>query len=121
MGFAARLPVLDDFGQVIPEDSIQLTMRPPQVRAFSLLAVAGLGALVFNGLRPQPPRSADCSIYEPCTPREEFYKSRSALIGAVVGFMVGGAIIPDRGIDRWQAVEILRARRRFVRQSTTPP
>jgi hypothetical protein len=120
-GFRPLLPVLDDFGQVIPEDSIRLTMRPPNSRAISILATAAAGAMMFHLIRPKAPNDADCSIHEPCTAREKFYNSRAPLAGAVVGFILGYGLIRDERVDRWQAVEILRARRRYSRQSATPP
>ena len=119
---AARqlLPVLDDYGQVIAEDSIRATMRPPEPILSRLAAATIVGAFVFHVVRPKPAKGADCSIYDPCTPREEYYKN-AWVAGAAVGFIVGYGTIGDKSLSRWQAVEILRARRRAQHKSVTPP
>jgi uncharacterized membrane protein YeaQ/YmgE (transglycosylase-associated protein family) len=110
------LPVLDDFGQVIPEDLIQSTTRPKNPRRVRINLVLGVvgGAIAGALVHPRPKDGADCSVYEPCTAQERFYNDTSFLVGAVVGLIAGWAF-PDGSVSRWQAVELLRAKRRAER------
>ena len=112
-GADSLLPVLDDYGQPIPEDLIRATMRSASTghKVRMRLGGAVLGALAFALIHPRPKDGADCSIYQPCTDQEKFYKDFTWLLGAGVGFTVGWGLETD-DVTRWQAVEILRARRR---------
>lgn len=107
------LPVLDDSGQVIPEDLILATMRPASTaRSVVRFAVGALiGGLLFNVVTPHPPGHADCSIYEPCTNQERVYRDFSWVVGAGVGMTIAWAAGSNE-VTRWKAVEILRAKRR---------
>lgn len=118
--FRRLLPVFDDYGQVISEDTISATMRPARDHKW-ILAYALIGAVVFHAIRPTAPNGADCSIYEPCTAREEFYNTTAWFAGGVVGLMLGYGAISAKSIERAEAVEILRARRRAEHQAMPPP
>jgi hypothetical protein len=112
------LPVYDDFGLVIPEDLIRATLRDGgRQRRINLVISTLAGAALFALLSPDPLNGADCSIYDPCTPRERYYKDHAAVWGLGVGFIVGFAL-PDGSVDRWEAVERLRAQRRAAQDST---
>lgn len=106
------LPVLDDAGVVITEEQIKAAMSHSggKALAFTLLG-AGLGALVMQGVLPQPKGGADCSIYEPCTDREKVYVNVGPWAGALLGAVLM-ATIPDYGRDRFEAVEHIRRQRR---------
>jgi hypothetical protein len=113
-----RLPVLDDAGDVISEELIQFTMRPPRWVIRRPLLGALTGFVVF-ALASDPGRN--CSPYEPCSPREKWTRDVGPLLGIFVGAVVGIAL-PDQSIDRWRAVEIIRAERRAASTpALTPP
>ena len=113
---AERLPVLDDDGNVISEDAIQQLMRPPKWQIRRPLVGALVGLVMFT-LANQPAGNADCSVYNPCTPREEWRQSGAPLIGLIVGTMLGFAT-PDGRIDRWRAVEMIREERRNAKAAS---
>ena len=115
---AERLPVLDDDGNVIPEDLIAATMRPGGHNVLRPLVGVLMGLLVFV-VTSQPQNDAACDIYEPCTPREEWRRTYAPWTGLAVGLMVGFAL-PNGSIDRWKAVETLRAQRRTEKAARTP-
>lgn len=114
---AQPLPVLDHDGQVISEDLIRATMRDRGGRRVLYVLVSAIaGSAVFAALtRPDH----DCSIYDPCTPQEKYYRDHAPLVGLFVGSLVG-AMIPNYSVDRARAVEILRERRRAARALGTP-
>jgi hypothetical protein len=106
------LPVRDDAGTIITEDEIKAAMKKSGSTATLMTMLgAGLGAILFDGLLPNPKDGADCSIYEPCTDREEMYKDLGPWAGAIIGglFM---AIVPDWERDRYEAVALIRRQRR---------
>lgn len=102
-----RLPVLDYDGNVIPEDSIAAAMRRGgRVMRPLLGALAGL--LVFTATNQA---GHACDIYDPCTPREKWRRDVAPVTGLLVGLMVGIAM-PNGSVNRSQAVELIRSRRR---------
>lgn len=114
---AQPLPVLDDYGVAISEDLIRATMRGKGRRALlNPLTGALIGLSVF-ALATNP--GLECSIYEPCTPREEFYMNTGPVVGMIVGILVGAAL-PDGSVNREQAVALLRDRRRAASAGGTP-
>ena len=113
---AERLPVLDDDGNVIPEAAIQQLMRPPKWQIRRPLVGALFGMLMFT-LANQPAGNADCSVYTPCTPREEWRQGSAPLVGLIVGTMLGFAT-PDGRVDRWRAVEMIREARRNAKAAS---
>ncbi len=112
------LPVTDDAGHVITEAEIASRLRPR--RTVLLVALSALGGIVLGeAMRPRPPTPApgydECSPYNPCSPREAFYRENLWWAGAVVGGMIGLAI--PTGVDRLQAVAIIRRERAAARAS----
>jgi hypothetical protein len=105
-----RLPVFDDAGEIISEELIRQTMKPPSKRRFFLFgSLAGLA--IFTVATRTGDR--DCSIYEPCSPREKFRKSWGPWIGFGVGTLVGLAVPTD--VDREAAIKKIRHERRTAR------
>jgi hypothetical protein len=112
------LPVLDDFGIVIPERLIRVRVRPRKGMRVGLgLVGAVAGALIGTALST-PEGNPDCSIYEPCSDREKFYQGTLPVFGFLLGFFLT-AVIPDYGTDRFEAIEKIRAERR-ARQGGIP-
>lgn len=111
-----RLPVLDDEGNVIPEGMIQLKMRPAQWGIRRPL-VGALVGLVLLAAVTNPGR--DCDPYEPCSPRERFMRDTGPVLGLVVGTLIG-LTVEDKSIDRWQAVELIRAERLAAKAGVSP-
>ena len=109
------LPVLDYAGKEIPEDQIQMTMRPGRVRKWRVVTGAFLGMLGFAALTIS---QHDCTIYDPCTAREKYLETFGWGTGIVVGGLVGAATAPA-GIDRWRAIQIIRDQRK-AESETTP-
>lgn len=107
-----RLPVLYDDGTVIPESLIAERMRPVGGRVWRPAALGVLGMIVYT-LASQPKGNAECDIYDPCTPREEWRAQFAPWVGLAVGIMAGVATRGNGRIDRWRAVEMLRAERRL--------
>jgi hypothetical protein len=107
-----RLPVYDEAGALISEELIRQTMKPPSARRFFLFgSLAGLA--VFTVATRTGDR--DCSIYEPCSPREKFRKSWGPWVGFGVGTLVGLSV--PTGVDREAAIKQLRRERRIARLS----
>jgi hypothetical protein len=105
------LPILDDAGQVITEDDIRAAMSDGGGRRLMYTTLGALiGALVLYNAVPGN-LDADCSVYEPCTEREEFYRDWSVVVGGVTGALITG-MAPEYGRDRFEAVEYIRALRR---------
>jgi hypothetical protein len=104
---AERLPVVDNGGNVIPEAAIEARIRPGRWRVTKTLLGALAGLIVFV-LATDP--SAECLSWDPCTPREEWMSDTGPWVGLIVGGLVGAAI-PDGRVDRWRAIEIIRAER----------
>lgn len=102
---AIRLPVYDDYGQIIPEDLIQSKLKAPSKRWW-VLHTTLVWVVFVAATRP----GADCTIYDPCTPREEFRAQHGLWIGLPVGAMIATAI--NVGVDRERAVWIIRSERR---------
>jgi hypothetical protein len=108
------LQVLDDAGRVITEQEIQARLQPRYGRRLYVVGMLA-GLLVGTVVSSQPER--ECSIYEPCSPREEFTKGNAWWVGLVTGTLLGFSI-PD-GVNREQAVARIRAERRA--SAGTPP
>lgn len=111
-----RLAVYDDDGVLISEREILATMRPARWGIWRPAIGALVGVVLFTVVT-QP--SSDCSIYEPCTQQERFARDLGPWVGLAVGTMLG-LTIPNQSIDRWQAVEILRAERRAAKARSAP-
>jgi hypothetical protein len=103
---AVPLPVLDNHGNVIPEDLIRATMQKKQPFWRVVLGALAGGMMFTVVSRPGP----DCSIYDPCTPKEKHYKAYAPTVGLFVGALVGAAYATAT-VDREQAVKLLRERR----------
>jgi hypothetical protein len=112
----APLSVLDDFGDMIPESLIQSHMRHGGVRwymqPFGFLAG---GVVAYAGL-PHGKSSNSCSIYDPCSDREKFYRGSSFWVGGVIGALLLNAAVP--GTTRFQAIERIRQERRAIHSET---
>jgi len=108
------LPVLDDSGREIPESLIVSTMRPGTVRMRRVVTTALLGGILFAALNTS---GHDCDIYDPCTQREKFRESFGWVTGLFVGGFLGVASASP-GIDREQAVKLIRDQRRAEERRT---
>jgi hypothetical protein len=106
-----RIAVLDDDGNVIPEELIRATMRPERFRILRPVVGALVGMAIFAAATMPP---GDCSIYEPCSPREKYLNGFGPSVGLVVGALIGAAL-PVGKIDRAEAVEMIRAERRAAK------
>lgn len=112
------LPVLDDFGAVIPEQLIQrnVTSRMGARIGFGLLGAAA--GYWLGKVLSVPSGDPDCSIYEPCSEREKYFMANLPVLGALVGFLLT-AVAPDYETDRFDAIAKIRAGRR-MRQGRVP-
>jgi len=117
---AMPLPVYDDFGELITRAEIEDRMRSGK-GAGILGGVAGAVAGLYIGLLIA---DAICEVFyfyplppEPCSPREEALQEVAAW-GSLAWGITGGFLIGDRlrGIDRWEALEKIRAERRAARR-----
>ena len=104
------LQILDNSGQPITESQIQRKMRPSRARwvAYPLGFIIG-GSIVYVAA-PKGPSQDNCSIYEPCSKREEFYRNTSFIAGGVIGLIFGGALSANT-VDRFEAIEMIRQER----------
>ena len=112
------LPLLDDFGTPITEAEIKRYQKRNKAKwylqPFGLIAGAALG----YGAVPKGPSEDNCSIYDPCSDREKFYRSSGALVGGVVGILLMNAAGP--GLDRYQAIQVIREERRLIHMRNVP-
>ncbi len=113
------LPVLDDYGQVIPESLIR-----SRVKSRTGLRIAGglLGGIVGAAIGyavSVPDGSPDCSIYEPCSDREKYYQGALPALGFVLGFLLTG-VVPDYDTDRFDAINQIRRERGALRGGYRP-
>jgi len=104
------LPVLDDYGRVIPESLIQ-----SRVKSRTGLRIVGglLGGIIgatIGYAASVPEGNPDCSIYEPCSDREKYYQGALPALGFLVGFLLTG-VVPDYETDRFDAIEQIRRQR----------
>jgi hypothetical protein len=106
-----RIAVLDDDGNVIPEELIRATMRPERFRILRPVVGAIAGMTIF-AVATMPP--GDCSIYDPCSPREKYMYGAGPFVGLLVGGLIGAAL-PVGKVDRAEAVEKIRAERRAAK------
>jgi hypothetical protein len=106
-----RIAVLDDDGNVIPEELIRATMRPERFRILRPV-VGGLAGMAIFAAATMPP--GDCSVYDPCSPREKYMYGVGPFVGLLVGGLVGAAL-PVGKVDRADAVERIRAERRAAK------
>ena len=104
-----RLPVYDDAGTVIPEELIRQTMKPPSNRRLWLVGSI-VGLITFTMATRT---DGDCSIYEPCSPREKWRKQWGPWVGFGVGTLVG--LSYPTGTDREAAITQIRRERRMGR------
>ena len=106
---AVPLPALDDMGNPITRVEIEARMRPGGAMGF----LGGvLGGLVggFLGLLGA---IGECGILENCSPREDALAEVWFLSGLTWGAVLGGIGAHElREIDRWEALERIRAERR---------
>ena len=108
------LPVLDNFGAVIPERFILSRVKSGTGARIGVgLLGAAAGVLIGRALSI-PGGNPDCSKYEPCSDREKYYKATLPGLGLLVGFLLT-AVVPDYGTDRFEAIEKIRAERRARR------
>src|SRR5512146_2821688 len=75
------LPVLDDFGDMIPESMIQKHMRHGSIRWYMQPFGFIAGGIVAYAAFPHGKSNDNCSIYDPCSDREKFYRGSSFWIG----------------------------------------
>jgi hypothetical protein len=113
---SSRLLVLDDFGDVIPEQLIKSRMRSSGARWWEQpLAFIG-GAAIAYLVAPKGPNNNNCSEFDPCTDREKFYQTTSIPVGGAIGVLVLNALSP--GVDRFQSVAKIREERRLIHEAT---
>jgi len=106
------LPVLDDFGVPITEKEIRRYQGSGGARWFHQPLAFIIGAAALYAAVPKGTSTENCSIYDPCSDREKFYRSTSALTGGVLGVILVNAVGP--GLNRWQAIEKVRQDRRVM-------
>jgi hypothetical protein len=106
---ARALPVYDDFGVEITLSEIEGRMRSGRGMAVlggvlgGALGLAIGGAIAFD----------QCGIFEECSPRDEAIGGVAVLAGLAWGVALGSMVAESaRTIDRWEAVELIRAERR---------
>lgn len=108
---AEPLPVLDDFGVPITLEEIEARMR------------SGAGAAVLGGLLGGGLGLAlgaviafdQCGLWERCSPREEAIGGVAILAGLAWGAALGSmGARGAREVDRWEALELIRAERRLA-------
>ena len=104
------LQILDNSGQPITEAQIQRKMRPSRARWVAYPLGFLIGGFIVYSAAPKGPSEDDCSIYEPCSKREEFYRRSSFIVGGVIGMIAGGALSANK-VDRFEAIEIIRQER----------
>ena len=68
------------------------------------------GAAALYAAVPKGSSEDNCSIYDPCSDREKFYRSSSAITGGILGVLIFNAAGP--GLTRWQAIQKVREERR---------
>ena len=110
------LPVLDDFGDMIPESMIQKHMRHGSIRWYMQPFGFIAGGIVAYAAFPHGKSNDNCSIYDPCSDREKFYRGSSFWIGGIVGTLILNAA--GAGTSRIQAIEQIRAERREIHSAT---
>lgn len=110
------LPVLDDFGDMIPESMIQKHMRHGSIRWYMQPFGFIAGGIVAYSAFPHGKSNDNCSIYDPCSDREKFYRGSSFWIGGVIGTLILNAA--GAGTSRIQAIEQIRAERRVIHSAT---
>jgi hypothetical protein len=112
----APLPVVDDFGDMIPEPLIQSHMRHGRVRWYMQPVGFIAGGLVAYAGLPHGKSNDNCSIYDPCSDREKFYRESSFWVGGLIGSLLLNAAGP--GTTRLQAIERIREERRAIHSET---
>lgn len=112
---AAPLQILDDFGQPITESQIRRKMKPSRARWAAYPLGFLVGAFVVGAGAPRGPSKDNCSVYEPCSDREKFYRSSSVIAGGMIGLILGGAAAAG-GTDRFEAIDKIRLERRGARR-----
>jgi hypothetical protein len=105
------LPVFDDVGVLISEESIAAQIRRGRNRQVvaGLLGLLG-GALIMGGWGFD-----QCDLFEQCSDREEFHSASAIWFGGAIGLVFGAGVIAP-GLDRWSAVESIRGERRAQRE-----
>jgi hypothetical protein len=112
---AAPLQILDDFGQPITESDIQRRMKHSRWRWLAQPAGFILGAVLIGNAVPKGDSKDHCSIYEPCSDREKFYRSSGYVVGGVIGLLFMNVAIAGSNTTRLEAVEMVREERRSAR------
>ena len=111
---ATPLQILDDSGKPITESQIRRKMRPSRSRWVAYPMGFIIGGLIVGVAAPRGPSKDNCSIYEPCSDREKFYRSTSILAGGIIGMIFGGAVVAKK-VDRIEAIDMIRQERRSTR------
>ena len=104
------LQILDNSGLPITEAQIQRRMQPPKSRWVAYPLGFLIGGFILYAATPKGPSEDHCSIYEPCSDREEFFRSSSFIAGGMIGLIFGGALAANK-VDRFEAIEMIRNER----------
>lgn len=104
------LQVLDDYGVPITEQDIKRYQGKGGARWFMQPIAFIAGAAALYAAVPKGSSEDNCSIYDPCSDREKFYRSSSAITGGILGVLIFNAAGP--GLTRWQAIQKVREERR---------
>ena len=112
---AELLSVVDNDGNVIPESEIAARIRPGRWRKTAVAVGALLGLIAFAVTNEPGPQ---CVGWDPCTPREEWRRDAAPFFGLLIGGLTFAAI--PKGVDRWRAIELIRAEREAAKQSRAP-
>lgn len=112
----APLPVLDDFGDMIPESLIQSHIGRGRIRWYMQPFGFVAGGFLAYAILPHGKSSDNCSIYDPCSDREKFYRQSSFLVGGIISALLINAAAP--GTTRLQAIEGIRQERRAIHSET---
>lgn len=105
------LQILDNFGLPITESQIQRKMQPARARWAAIPLGFLIGGFLVYSAAPRGSSEDNCSIYEPCSDREKFYRSSAFFAGGVMGMLFGGAAAANK-VDRFEAIDMIRQERR---------
>lgn len=108
---AEPLPAFDDFGNPISLEEIEALMRS----GGGVGVLGGVLGVVLGGAIGAGIAFGQCGILENCSPRQDALAIVAFFSGVVWGGALGGILASNvREIDRWEALEKVRAERRSV-------
>lgn len=114
---AKPLQVLDDYGTPILEVDIRDHMKTGVGRWLMQPLGLVVGAVTMYQAVPKGKSTDNCSVYDPCSDRQKYYRGSAAVVGAIVGVLVVNAAVPER--SRTEAIEAIRAERRVHHRPRT--